>query len=305
MGISQRIFGVFLGVVFTAACAPQGHQATETAVSSGSAIIGGLAVSEQDPISHSTVQLLNFKVVRDKNDHVTAITGLSTCTGTILAQDVILTAGHCSSQDPRNLILLFSNQVPDFKEFMKTAAQNPQVRRVNAGVTAPNWQHLAGDTDQNWGDLSLLKFSGGLPSGYVPATLLPANAVESINESITLAGFGETDGVKKTQATELLQVTVQIADPKFSDTEMLISNTNGTGACHGDSGGPAYISSQGQNYLAGVTSRADIKSDPKAVCVGKTIYTKVQPYLPWISSEIQKLEASNTYGLVIAEPTQN
>ncbi len=302
MGVSQRVFGVLLGVVFTAACAPQGHQNIEAAGNSSAGIIGGTAVSDQDPISHSTVQLLHVTLVPDKATGRFRITGLSTCTGTILSQDVILTAGHCSSSNPRELILLFSNQIPDFKQFFQTIAQNQQVRRVVAGVTAPNWQHLSKDTDQNWGDLSLLRFTGGLPDGYVPATMLPASAVLQMKTSVTLAGFGETDGVKKTQATELEKVTVQIGDPNFSDTEMLVDNTNNTGACHGDSGGPAYVVSQGQNYLAGVTSRADLKTDPQAVCVGKTIYTKVQPYLPWISSEIQKLEADNNYGLVIAEP---
>ncbi|MDG0816824.1 S1 family peptidase [Bdellovibrio svalbardensis] len=301
MGVSQRVLGVFLGVVLGTGCAPQSHQMIGTGNSS--AIIGGTAVGEQDPINISTVQLLHVDLAKDQQGH-TIIKGLETCTGTILSQDIILTAGHCSSKNPRELILLFSNQVPDFKAFFQTISQNKLVRRVVAGVTAPNWQHLSGNSDENWGDLSLLRFTGGLPEGYVPATLLPANAVLAAKMPVTLAGFGETDGVKQTYATELLKVTVQIADPNFTQTEMQIDNTNGEGACHGDSGGPAYVSSKGQNYLAGVTSRADIKSDPQAVCVGKTIYTKVQPYLSWISTETQKLEANSNYGLIIAEPVQ-
>lgn len=300
MGISRRVLGVFVGMTFLVACSPQSSQSVKT-TGLLSAIIGGTPVTDQDPIGNSTVQLLHVKVKKVSADQV-MIQSLSLCSGTIVAADLILTAGHCSSANPKELILLFSNQVPDFKTFFQTIAQNAQVRRVVAGVTAPNWQNLTSDTATDWGDLSLLRFTGGLPSGYVPAQLLGKDEVLAANEAITLAGFGETDGVNKTAATQLLKASVQIADPSFSATEMEIASINGKGACHGDSGGPAYIELNGQNYLAGVTSRADVQSDPKAVCVGKSIYTKVQSYLSWISSEAQKLESDTNYGLVISEP---
>ncbi|HEX7675291.1 MAG TPA: trypsin-like serine protease [Bdellovibrio sp.] len=300
MGLSKKVLGVIAGVVMTAACSPQNKAAFQS-TDSASNIIGGTAVSAQDPISFSTVQILHMTLQKDAQGR-TMIKGLSTCTGTVMTNDVILTAGHCSAKDPGSLLVLFSDQIPNWKQFFATLSKNPMVRRVTGGVTAPNWAKLSNDTDVNWGDLSLLRFSGGLPQGYVPATLVPASAQLKAGMPVTLAGFGETDGVKQTPATELMKVTVNIADPAFSDTEIKIDNTNGTGACHGDSGGPAYVTSNGVNYLVGVTSRADVATDPKAVCVGKTIYTKVAPYLPWISSEIQNLEGSASYGTTIAEP---
>ena len=86
---------------------------------------------------------------------------------------------------------------------------------------------------------------------------------------------------------------------------MKIDNTNGKGACHGDSGGPAYVQDKNGNvFLAGVTSRADEATDPEGKCIGKTIYTKVQPYLTWISTESDKLNNDPNYGKVIAEPAE-
>lgn len=299
MGNSLKVLSGFVFLIL-AACGSQDRGTVSSTASAG--IIGGTAVGPQGPINFSTVQILHPSVTRDTQGHL-MVSGLSTCTGTLVAPDIILTAGHCSASNPKQLLLVFSNEVPsDLKKFFSTLEQNPQVRRVVAGVSAPNWEHLSADTTQNWGDISLLRFTGALPDGYVPARLIPSQLSLSAQQPVILAGFGELDGVNRTRATELMQVAVNIADPNYSETEMQIDNSGGRGACHGDSGGPAYVTVDGKLYLAGVTSRADINSDPKAVCIGKSIYTKVQSYLSWMSAEIQKLDSDSSYGAVIAEP---
>ena len=177
------------------------------------------------------------------------------------------------------------------------------VRRVAAGVAGPAWKDLHDGQDTNWGDISILRFTGGLPDGFAPATLAAKDLQLKSNEDILLAGFGLTDGVNKTQATQMNKVTVKIMDPNFSDTEMKVGNTPGKGPCHGDSGGPAYVTAtDGTSVLAGITSRADTETDPKGQCIGNTIYTKIQPYLSWISDESNKLNNDPQYGTVIQQP---
>lgn len=290
----KRILGL-LAVMALAACGQKQGQSINDGTSTAG-IIGGTAVSVMDPINHSTVQIVHPEFVKDENGQM-VLDRLSTCTGTVVSSDIILSAGHCSNKDPRQLILIFSNKIPsNWQLFFSTISRNPAVRRVVAGVTAPNWVHLTQTTEKNWGDVSLLRFTGGLPASYVPAQLVPADA-QLTTSDVVLAGFGETDGVQKTQATQLMKVTTKISDPNFSESEIQVDNVDGHGACHGDSGGPAYVTD-----LVGVTSRADEKTDPKAVCVGKTIYASVQYYLDWIASESKKLDADQSYGTVIAEP---
>ncbi|MFM6929066.1 MAG: S1 family peptidase [Bdellovibrio sp.] len=299
---AKKLCVLFTGILLTTACSQKSAN-TFTTNKGNAAIVGGAEVTDLDPISKSTALLLDVKT--GKKDGHTVITDLSICTVTVLSNNVVLTAGHCSAENPRELFLVFSPEVPNWKTFFQTITTNPLVRRVSAGVTAPQWKDLTYETQENWGDVSLLRFDGGLPAGFTPAVLAPKDLKLSAQEAITLAGFGETNGVTKEQATQLMKVTVKLADPQFSNTEMKIDNTNGNGACHGDSGGPAYVQTQdGSLYMTGVTSRVDKATDPEGKCIGKTIYTKVQPYLTWISTESNKLNNDPNYGTVIAEPAE-
>ncbi|MGE5085933.1 MAG: S1 family peptidase [Bacillota bacterium] len=299
----KKLSVLFTGILLTTACS-QKSASTFNTDSGNSAIVGGTAVMDSDSISKSTALLLDVKT--GQKDNHTVITGLSICTVTVLSNNIVLTAGHCSAANPKELFLVFSTQIPEWKTFFQTIKTNPLVRRISAGVTAPQWKDLNDQTQNNWGDVSLLRFDGGLPDGFKPAVLAPKDLGLSAQEDVTLAGFGETNGVTQEQAKQLMKVTVKIADPNFSNTEMKIDNTNGDGACHGDSGGPAYVQTKdGVSVLAGVTSRADEATDPEGKCIGKTIYTKIQPYLTWISTESDKLSNDPNYGTVIAEPAES
>ena len=70
---------------------------------------------------------------------------------------------------------------------------------------------------------------------------------------------------------------------------MLFSSATGTGACHGDSGGPAIAAIKGQNYLIGITSRT---TDLKGGCHKDSIYTNVAAYQALIVRVAAKLQNS-------------
>ncbi len=63
-------------------------------------------------------------------------------------------------------------------------------------------------------------------------------------------------------------------------SEASLDQRRGTGACHGDSGGPAYLALEGGYALWGVTSRG--LNDPNDDCSQFAIYTKAMPYANWI-----------------------
>jgi len=304
-------------LVALAACSPNKNSDAslklDKSALQGSAIIGGEQVQSNDPIINSTVQVFAIQVSKNSQGKLIA-SGLAGCTGTILSNDVLLSAAHCtltsedpslgSTSNPNYLYVYFSSQAPaDIVALFNNRANEPLLRQVTAGMTGTNWSKLSGDQETNWGDLSLLKFPGGLPAGYVPAQLIPSNATLTAGMPIVLAGFGETNGQQQTQATALMKVQVDILNPNFSETEMMIDTIHGKGSCHGDSGGPAYVTINGQNYVAGVTSRADSATDPQGLCIGNTVYTETQPYLGWIAQGIATLEDPNYQPTPILEPT--
>jgi hypothetical protein len=195
--------------------------------------------------------------------------------------------------------LYFSTKSADLKTL---SLKDPLVRRVVGGKVGSAWPKLKANQNTDWGDIALLRFEGGLPEGYQLAQLLPKEQELKAQQTVTLAGFGLTDGVHNTQTDKLLRVDVPIADPNYSRSEMLIDSGKGKGPCHGDSGGPAYVTIKGQHYVAGTTSRADSKTDPLGQCIDDTIYTKVQPYLTWIKNSMKALQSPDFKPALIPQP---
>lgn len=265
-------------------------------------IVNGEDVTTNEDLAKTTVQIYTFQIERNLYGKM-AITGVSSCTGTLLSDDILLTAAHCTAANPFYMFLYFSTEAPkDLNSFIDSIPTNPLVRRVVGGKVGDNWPLLDDSKESDWGDIALLKFMGGLPEGYQRAALLPDTESLHEQQAITLAGYGLTDGVKKTRSTKLLKVDVSILDPQFSGTEMLI-DSGLKGPCHGDSGGPAYVSdSTGQKYVAGITSRADAKTDPQGLCTGDTVYTKVQPYAGWIQKSVQLLQSPSFRPELIPQP---
>jgi hypothetical protein len=308
MGKPLLITALLTGILTLAACSKM-HLGTEdnpmsiqedSASSRG--IVGGSGVSAKDDISKITVQIFTLRTQRDNSGQL-SIKGIAGCTGSILAKDIILTAAHCTTDNPHYIILYFSSVPPkDMSEFISSIPTNPLVRRVIGGKVGTNWPKLTASQTADWGDIALLKFQGGLPVDYQSAQLLPENVELKAQQPVTLAGFGITDGVKETQPTSLLKVEVSILDPNFSKSEMIIDSGNGKGPCHGDSGGPAYVTVNGQRYVSGTTSRSDEKTDPKGLCIGDTLYTKVQPYTSWIKSSMKTLQSPKFKPELIPQP---
>jgi hypothetical protein len=303
---SLTLASTFIASIIALTACSKVHVAGESevngAVTSSDAIVGGVPVAAEEDVAKTTVQIFNFIVQHDMFGRVVGIRGIAGCTGTLLANDILLTAAHCTNENPNYMLLYFSKDVP--KDFDEIIPSNPLVRRVVGGKVGDAWPKITAKQVDNHGDIALLKFSGGIPEGYQVASLLPARQVLKVQQPITLAGFGITDGITHAKTDKLLKVDVTILNPKFSRTEMLI-DSGLKGPCHGDSGGPAFVKgTDGKQYVAGVTSRADQATDPKGLCIGDTVYTKVQPHAAWIKRSIASLQSPDFKPELIPQPGQ-
>lgn len=232
-------------------------------------IIGGVEATNED-FTKTIVSLYNLSTE-------------SLCTATILSDTILLTAAHCLDGEPSDLRVIFG---------LTLESENAIIKPVNAFQVSPLWPVRMGQ-QYNSGDIAIVHFSGGLPPGYQAAALLTDNGLLVNGTATLLAGYGISDGVKGEGAGTLRSVETTILDAAFSKTEILVEQSKGKGACHGDSGGPAYLKLNGKLAVWGVTSRG--VNDPNNDCSVSAAYTNIVYYASWIaraSAQLNKAAAA-------------
>ncbi len=269
----------------------------------GAGIIGGTLVAEKAPIASGIVS------VYDVADN-------AICTGSIIAENFILTAAHCVQTKTSKLKIVFGLDVDATMAIREPDVQQVYVRRVLDIKVHPSYKPEEQEYKQtDWGDIAIIKFSGTLPPGYKPATLLPDSSVLRRGVMVTVAGYGVSlvdaapvdpkkirhleeamaygevicdDGLKNCLKVdmsgdgELRQAKAPISS--VQESEVRLDESKGQGTCSGDSGGPAYIEKDGQYYLFGVTSRGS------PLCDDVGVYTNAVYYKNWIAETILKMK---------------
>lgn len=279
-----------------AACAPSksNHIATENS----SGIINGEVVDSKSELAKSIVGL--FDVARG-----------SICTGSLLPDNVVLTAGHCVGAQIDKMVVIFDADMMGLLQSNDRERITKLVRRVTASRVHPNWDRVkASKKPDTWDDIALLKFAGSVPEGFKPAELLSNVRELEPNVKVVLAGYGvnnveitpvdpksvpdlpgseprdqvycdagRTKCVSlKTSGSGLLRTT-EVSVSKILPYEVVVNQRQGTGACSGDSGGPAYIQKNGKYFLWGVTSRGT------PGCNLDGVYTNALTYADWMADK--------------------
>lgn len=222
----------------------------------GEKIIGGSPVAVADSIASTTVAFLN---------------GGALCTASIVAADLVLTAAHCVE----------GGSLSEMRIVFSRSAGAQVTARVVKAVVPSRWRAVRED-EPDQGDIALVRFAGRLPAGYRAANLLADATGLRAGQAVTLAGYGITQTHPHTGSGRLRRVQVAIAEPNFGRTEILFDQRAGRGACHGDSGGPAFVERDGQLWLLGLTNRG--YHDPADTCRQYAVYTKVSAYRKWLSA---------------------
>ncbi|MGZ3697191.1 MAG: S1 family peptidase [Bdellovibrionota bacterium] len=228
-------------------------------------IIGGREVGSDDPVAQSTVGLVGM--LSNGEEFI--------CTGSIIEQDLVLTAGHCVA-DAAKIGILFSREMK---------GQSPSVAKKL--ILHPDYRGQGGFFGgKEMNDIALVQFDGGLPVGYSPIELIASTEAIQRGEKVAVAGYGVTranDSSGKTAGT-LRKAMVAIEDANYSDSEFTLNQMHGRGSCFGDSGGPVLApGNSGMMELIGITSRG---SDD---CAAVNIFTNLKAFLPWIAQERAQL----------------
>lgn len=255
--------GFLVSTALLVGCA-QPNQSAITGIQPDGEIIGGVEATGVEDYSKTIVSLYN--VVRGE-----------LCTASIYSDSILITAAHCVYGPATDLAVIFGVDL-DSEEVI--------VRRVESYVVSPFWNTRQNEL-LNTGDIAVVKFKGGLAPGFRPAELLTDLRSLRNGQVTTLAGYGISDGVNGTGSGRLRSVQTTIRNVTYTKTEILIDQTKGKGACHGDSGGPAYVKIGSKQLLYGVTSRG--VNDRNDDCSVTAAYTSIPYYHKWIMSTAQAL----------------
>ncbi len=230
-------------------------------------IVGGTQVSSSDWISKTVVALVSQSAA-----------GQALCTVSLVAPDLGVTAAHCVTSEDGSpiqaLALVFSPNL--------SSASRDLIRSIDRALVPADW-NPRGTRNQNTGDVAVVHFSGGLPAGYQISDLMPFDQALSVGQSVEIAGYGISNALANSGAGVLRKTSVTVSNPEYSPTEVAFDQTHGGGACHGDSGGPAYLIINQHPYLFGITSRGGGNCDQDVV------YSEISKYASWFKEAASQL----------------
>lgn len=250
---------------------PTANQIQARSESSAEAIVGGHDLLESIPWSKNVVLLVNAATEE-------------VCTATLLGGPFALTAAHCLDSSNLEDLFVFFGAQPNTRS---------ERRQVIATKVYPYWEDRKFE-DRNTSDIAVLRFAGSsLPRGFEGVRFLEDDRVLRNGTPSIILGYGINDAIAQTGAGKLRFTTLKITDRNFSPTELVLDQSKGSGACHGDSGGPAFIvskDSQGRahHYLWGIANHAT-PDDLNNHCNTGVIYTNVTLFLTWIQIAIRSL----------------
>jgi endonuclease G len=206
-------------------------------------------------------------------DVVLVVAPTAACSGTLVAPDVVLTAGHCIETHPQLVVI----GTVDYNQ------PGGEAIRVKSAVAYPDWQH-----HYDVGVLVLEHAAAAKPRAIASACTVKEHF--AAGAAVHLVGFGLTTRAGTGMNTKLEEADLPVVDatcardpycqPAIAPNGEFTAGGNGTDSCFGDSGGPLYLPAPRGASLIGVVSRGmEVAGAP---CGGGGVYVRADKVVPWI-----------------------
>ena len=195
----------------------------------------------------------------------------ASCTGVVLAPDLVLTAAHCVAPQSDYAVALVGEGPPELLPAMKV-------------VVHPRFDAAQFRTRRPTPDLALVKLARPLPPRFHQAQLATGAALPAKGSAFVVAGYGMTaDGAGRSAGT-LRTVTLPSIGTTGGIMARLALPSADAGACTGDSGGPAFQ----DGAVAGVVGWATGPNGSRG-CGGVTGVTLIGLNRDWIEPAARAL----------------
>lgn len=230
-------------------------------------------------------------------DAVAVIGNQGACTGTLIAPDVVLTAGHCVG----GMTTVIANTL-DYN------TQTGQRATIKSHTAYPNWETTY--------DVSVIILNTPI-TGVTPRPVATTDCTMttfSTKPTVQLVGFGATDVNAQAPNTKLYEVAVPVTDAVGTTAGMGYKAAVAPGgefgagdgvkdSCNGDSGGPVYLNTPRGYVVIGAVSRA--YDNATQACGQGGIYVRADKVLQWIETTAGKTVSKDNCAASPPDPDPN
>jgi hypothetical protein len=195
----------------------------------------------------------------------------NSCTGTLIARDIVLTAAHCIAPGATTKVVDYKSPPPRLLDIRRTAVH-------------PRFDMQSLLSHRATADVALLQLASPLPAqpAALGGALMPITVGMSltvVGMGVAVAGDGRSGGVARAASLSVTgrpgTLQIRLVDPSTNNTRA------GLGACTGDSGAPAFLDSSSGAVIAGVVSWSTGPNNASG-CGGLTGITPLALYRDWI-----------------------
>lgn len=230
------------------------------------AIINGREVEQDSLIAKSTVLVISTA-------------GSTSCSGTVVANNLVITAGHCVTASNSNQPIPASGLLVDFSRYYNGSDQLPRASsvRVQEIRLHPRYRHDLVNQATNPHDIALIRLAAPVRPGYRPAPLIPRSLRLQAGNSVVVAGYGDRSFTDSSSDNRLLSFDFTVKSSRSDTSLVLLSATRAGGIGNGDSGGPAFVRANGTLYFWGVASSSEEEGWAEAA------YENLEHYRDWLA----------------------